>query len=236
MAKAVRGRDGRFQKKRRAAPKRKTTPRRNAPAARRAAPRRRATTAAAAPAKRRRAPSKAARRPRRTYRRNPEILGIEIPALDKIGFTAVGFVVPPIVEDFAVTQFPQIGGNMIARYAVRLVAIGVTAQAAKMAFGREAMRYVVIGGLAYVAGSVARDFLPGLQGLGYYSSGRVLPRKAGVGRYLEAPANMGMGRYIKRDMGNIRAEGAVIPRNQRVRGFNSLGRHMGMGPTRPGRG
>jgi len=103
---------------------------------------------------------------RRSYRRNPSVMGIGLgglPPLQAVAFTGVGFVGTPMAEGFLNTFLPvSLTGNTIGKYAVRIGSVLGLSMLAKAVLGRSASRYVALGGGLYVAVTAVKEFAPGL--------------------------------------------------------------------------
>lgn len=113
------------------------------------------------------------RRSRKSYRRNPAVLGMHLPALQTIGYVGIGFVGTPILEGFLASFLPTtFVTTTLGKYVARIGAmLGVT-WGAKAVFGQGPANLVAIGGGLYVATSAIKDFAPGIiPGLSYMPSG-----------------------------------------------------------------
>lgn len=127
---------------------------------------------------------------RRHYRRNPDMLsaiGFNQPTLKAVGFTVVGLAGTPFIEGFITPYIPAaIGQNAFGKYAVKVAAALGLSWGVKKVAGPEAGRAVMVGGIAYVAVSLIRDFLPTLlpasSSTGLYSMGAqpLLGAKSGL--------------------------------------------------------
>lgn len=134
-------------------------------------------------------------RPRRHYKRNPgmfaggSILGM---SLKEIGFAGAGFIAPPAIEGLIKGMLPTaLTSNAFGRYAVKGgIVAGVSLLGGKF-LGREAGKYLAIGGVTYLVANIVVDFVPQLfSGFsGYMNPGqsfapRALRGQPGLGRYV----------------------------------------------------
>lgn len=110
---------------------------------------------------------------RRHFRRNPAIMGMQIPALEPVLYAGAGYIGAHALEYFLTTPgtnadgttsaalIPStITGSTIGKYAVRVGCVLATAYLAKMALGSEKAKNVGIGGGVYVLTSAAKEFAP----------------------------------------------------------------------------
>lgn len=101
--------------------------------------------------------------PRKSYRRNPAVLGMQIPSLQTIAFVSVGFVGTPILEGFLASFIPtSFSTSTIGKYVVRIGSMLGLSWAARAGFGRERGNAVAIGGGVYILTSLIKDFAPGV--------------------------------------------------------------------------
>jgi hypothetical protein len=123
-------------------------------------------------------------RRRNNYRRNPSLMGMQLPGLNTFIFAGVGFASAPLIEGFFSRFMPaQITQNIVGRYVVKIASIAGAAWATKQFIGRTEARSVLIGGGVYLFTSAMRDFAPGIiPGLGAY-----VPTNQGVRAY--SPVN-----------------------------------------------
>lgn len=163
-----------------------------------AAPKRRRTRRSyasnPAPRRRRRSYAAPARRRRRSYRRNP--MGIKrvftdflsAPTLKTVGFTVLGVTATPVVEGFAFNLLPASFQNKYVRYGVQLGSAYLVGNLTGRFLGREAGRAAYIGGAAYIAIGLMREFFPGILGataLGKYTGMGAQPL---LGKYTAPPS------------------------------------------------
>ena len=103
---------------------------------------------------------------RRHYRRNPvSLAGIfSMGTLKLAGLTGAGFLGTPLIAGFIMGYIPITDPTTRkwVNYGVDGVAAWGLSFGTEKVLGREAGRAVLIGGLAYVAVSLMRDFLPGI--------------------------------------------------------------------------
>lgn len=181
MARRMPARDarGRFKKggsRKRTTKRRRATTRRRKPA----------VAVAVANPRRRRVYRRRAAAPKRRYRRNPKLFGVSYQAstLKAVGYTVVGVAGTPFLEGFIQNSIVKAFGvqdpmiNKILNYGVKIGSAFGISYGAKMIGGRDAGRYALVGGLAYVAVAAIRDIFPTLLG-------------GGMGKYLNAQALLG---------------------------------------------
>ena len=147
---------------------------------------------------------------RRAYRRNPSMFGGglfgNLPALQTVLFTGVGFVGTPIVEGFATRIIPAtITGNTFGKYAVRIASvIGVTFLV-KTLIGSAEAKPVAVGGGLYVATTAIAEFAPGIvPGLSGFAPGLT----PGLGAYARPT---GLNAYAAPNR-QLRAASSIAPR------------------------
>jgi hypothetical protein len=111
--------------------------------------------------------------PARRYRRNPAVLGMQIPSLQTVGFVAAGFVGTPILEGFIASFVPvSFSTSTIGKYVIRIGSMLGLSWAARAGFGRERGNAVAIGSGVYILTSLIKDFVPGIvPGLGLPGAG-----------------------------------------------------------------
>lgn len=141
-----------------------------------------------------------ARRAVRRYRRNPGFASIfSMNTLQLAAWTGAGFLGTPLVAGFVMGYIPITDPTTRkwAGYAVDIGAAWGLSWGVEKVGGRDAGRAVLIGGIAYVAVSLVRDFAPALFGtttapaLSAYPGMRHQPL---LGRY--EPSRPGMGSVI----------------------------------------
>lgn len=145
---------------------------------------------------RRRRRSTRRRTTRRTYRRrNPVMtrragklfMGM---SLNEILFTGAGFVAPPIIEGFVKPWLPAaLTTNAFGKYAVKAGSVVIVSWAGGQFMGRQARKYLGIGGVTYLVASLIVDYAPQIfSGFGaYLNPGTVTP----PARLLRGQANLG---------------------------------------------
>jgi hypothetical protein len=117
-------------------------------------------------------------RRRRRSRRNPalfagnRILGFTI---QELAYAGLGFIAPPAVEGFVKGMLPaQLTDNPIGRYAVKAGTVAGLSFVGQKVLGREAAKYLAIGGVTYIIANLVVDYAPQLfSGFGYMNPGRV---------------------------------------------------------------
>lgn len=109
-------------------------------------------------------------RRRRSYRRNPAIMGLKLPPLQPVLYAGVGFVAVPVTEGFINQFLPlSITSTVLGKYAVRIGSVIGLTWLGKLALGANAATYIGIGGGAYVLVSAVKEFAPGvIPGLSSY--------------------------------------------------------------------
>lgn len=130
------------------------------------------TVAMLNPRRRRRGRRNSPRRHRRHgYRRNPAIMGIQMPGVKDVLFVAAGFVGTPVIESYLMPALPvSITSTPIGRYAVKIASALGLGFVAKMAVGADAAKMVTVGGGVYVLTQAIREFAPGMiPGLSAYT-------------------------------------------------------------------
>jgi len=181
------GRDARGRFKKRGS----THKRRRVTATKRKVTRRRRPAVAVAvanPRRRRRTYHAAPKRRRRSYRRNPSILGVSYDKsiLRSVGFTVVGVAGTPFLEGFLQNTIVKTIGvtdptiQKVLNYGLKVGSAFGVSWGVKQVAGRDAGRYALVGGLAYVAVAAIRDLFPTLLGSG---TGKYLSAQPLLGRY-----------------------------------------------------
>lgn len=137
-------------------------------------------------------------RRRRSARRNPQLLGVNIPPLTAILYTGAGLVVPPIVTNFIMSKLPaEYSASKPVYYAVKAASVLVPSMLVKRFVSQQAGNLMLLGGAASFAIDILRDTgvlaAIGVSGvsqpmLGFYPTvGRSVGRGA-LGRYPSIPA------------------------------------------------
>jgi hypothetical protein len=134
---------------------------------------------------------------RRSYRRNPAIIsggGILGLSFKDIGFAGIGFIAPPMIEGLVRGMLPtSLTSNMFGKYAVKGgIVVGLSMLGGKF-LGRDAGKFIAIGGTTYLVASILVDFVPSMFGgfSGYMSPGRVFnPDYAQRHRMIKVPQQM----------------------------------------------
>lgn len=125
---------------------------------------------------------------RRRGRRNPAILGVELPPLNQVLYAGAGFIATPMVEGYVNKWLPvEITSNVLGRYAVKIASVIGLSFLAKKAIGVSEARMVAIGGGAYVLTSAVNEFLPQLTMSAY--RGGMINRYRGVDSYHSGTIN-----------------------------------------------
>lgn len=119
---------------------------------------------------------------RRKHRRNPAILGINLPPLNQVLYAGAGFIAPPMVEGFINRFLPtEIKSNTFGRYGVKVASVLGLTFLAKQVLGVNEAKMVAVGGGAYILTSAVNEFMPQLTMSSY--------RTGSIGKYT------GMGAY-----------------------------------------
>jgi len=169
---------------------------------------------------------------RRRGRRNPAILGVELPPLNQVLYAGAGFIATPMVEGFINRYLPvSVTSNPIGRYAVKIVSVIGLSFLAKKAIGVSEARMVAVGGGAYVLTSAVNEFMPSLtsivspQAVGAYRGGMINSYHSGT---ISAYAKPQLARNLPslaaplwgaRNASGIDATGGVNVISQRLRRF-----------------
>lgn len=134
-----------------------------------------------------------ARNPRvrvRRYRRNPgglSVAGFNLPAMDAVLFTGAGFIVPPLVQSFAMRFIPvAYQSNQAVMWLVRAASAVVPPMLVKKFVSQRAGNLMLLGGMVSLAIDAVKTFAPGMiPGLGSqpFLGAYIRPRPAGMGRY-----------------------------------------------------
>jgi hypothetical protein len=102
-------------------------------------------------------------RGRRKARRNPSIMGINLPPLTQVLYAGAGFIAPPMVEGFINRFLPtEVKSNTFGRYGVKIASVLGLTFLAKQVLGANEARMVAVGGGAYVLTSAVNEFMPQL--------------------------------------------------------------------------
>jgi hypothetical protein len=127
---------------------------------------------------------------RRRHKRNPSIMGYQIPPIKTVAYAAAGFMGTPMLESFINKYLPtSITSSAIGRYGVKIASVLALGYLAKTVIGREEAKVIVIGGSTYVLVSAINEFLvPKITGVGSYH------RSTSLGSY-NRQAGLGMGSY-----------------------------------------
>jgi hypothetical protein len=125
---------------------------------------------------------------RRRGRRNPAILGIELPPLNQVLYAGAGFLAPPMVEGYINKFLPvEVTSSTIGRYAVKIASVLGLSFLAKKAIGASEARMVAIGGASYVLVSAVNEFMPSLTMSAY--RGGMINKYRGVNAYHSGTIN-----------------------------------------------
>ena len=137
------------------------------------------------------------RNPRRRARRNPALLGFNIPPLDAVLFTGAGLVVPPMVASLIMRQLPaEYASSRPVYYAVKAASVLVPSMLVKRFVSQRAGNLMLLGGAVSFVIDILKETgvfaAIGLSGaasqplLGYYPA---MSRTGGLGKYPSLNAN-----------------------------------------------
>lgn len=121
---------------------------------------------------------------RRIARRNPPMFGgnrIMGLSVNELLYTGVGFIVPPAVEGFAKGFLPAtLTSTPLGRYGLKVGTVALLSMAGNKFLGREAGKYIAIGGATYIIANLVIDFMPTLFSgfAGYMNPGQTTPARA----------------------------------------------------------
>jgi hypothetical protein len=161
---------------------------------------------------------------RKSYRRNPAILGMQLPALQTIAYVGIGFVGTPILEGFLASFMPTtFATSTLGKYVIRIGSmLGIT-MAGRQLLGRQQGNLIAVGGGLYVATSLIKDFAPGMiPGIGAYVPGIAAyqTRLSAYQRRLSAmPNGLAAPAYGARNTTDSAANGGMNVIAQRFRRF-----------------
>ncbi len=117
---------------------------------------------------------------RRRGRRNPAILGVEMPPLNQVLYAGAGFIATPMVEGFINKYLPiEVTSSTIGRYAVKIASVIGLSFLAKKAIGVSEARMVAVGGGAYILTSAVNEFMPSLT-ISAYRGGMISAYRGGM--------------------------------------------------------
>lgn len=104
-------------------------------------------------------------------RRNPAIMGLQLPPLMPVVYAGAGFITPPAIEGFLAGFLPtEFSSSTIGKYVVRIGSVIGGTWLVNRFLGRNAGTYYGIGGGAYILTSAIREFMPGvIPGLSAYT-------------------------------------------------------------------
>lgn len=102
---------------------------------------------------------------RRSYRRNPAVLGVALPPLNMIAWGAGGFIATPMLERTLNSFLPtSVTGSTLGRYAVKIGSALALTFLTKTVLGNKEAFPVAMGGSLYVVVSAVNEFAPQLTG------------------------------------------------------------------------
>jgi len=119
--------------------------------------------------RRRRASGRKRSNPRRrkSYRRNPALMGLSFPPLQTVLYTGAGFIGTPMVEGFITKFLPtNVTSTTVGRYAVKIASMLGLSMLTKMVLGSSEAKLVAVGGGVYVLSNALVEFAPGTFGTG----------------------------------------------------------------------
>lgn len=130
----------------------------------------------------------------RAYRRNPGLMGIQLPALQDVLFTGAGIVIPPVMTSMLLNYLPaDWRTSKAAYYGVKAASVLIPSMLVRKFVSRRAGNLMLIGGAASFAIDLVREFAPSLLPGGSVGAQPFLG--GGVGFYERMPRQVGMGRY-----------------------------------------
>lgn len=150
-------------------------------------------------------------RRRKSYRRNPAVLGVALPPLNMIAWGAGGFIATPMLERTinsfltSSTSTSSITTSALGRYAVKLGSALILTYLTKAVLGNKEAFPVAMGGALYVVVSAVNEFAPQLTGAtttatSAYRSG-MITNPGGMNAYrggmIGTGVPTGMGTYTK---------------------------------------
>lgn len=104
------------------------------------------------------------RRYHRRYRRNPPLFGgnrILGLSFTELAYTGIGFVAPPMIEGAVSGFLPDaLKTSSIGKYAVKAGIVAGTSLIGSKFLGREAGKYLAIGGAVYLLANAIVEFAP----------------------------------------------------------------------------
>ena len=142
-------------------------------------------------------------RRRKSYRRNPAVLGVALPPINMIAWGAGGFIAPPMVEGFVNKFLPvEVTSSVIGRYAVKIGAVlGLTWLAKSVLSNKEAFP-IALGGSLYVVVSAVNEFIPQLTAAPAPAPAVSAYRTGMVKAYRGGMVSTGIGQYSRTGLAN----------------------------------
>jgi len=117
------------------------------------------------PRRRRKASNRKRHSRKKSYHRNPAILGITLPPIQTVIYAGAGFVGTPMLEGFLSKFLPiTLTSSTIGRYGLKIASALGLSFLTKMVLGASEARMVAIGGGVYVLSSALVEFVPGTFG------------------------------------------------------------------------
>jgi hypothetical protein len=91
------------------------------------------------------------------------LMGIPVPALEPLGGAVLGFIVPPVIQNFIAPYIPvSISGSTLGRYAIRTASVILPAMLVRKLVNQRVGNYMIIAGVAKIVVDAVSEFAPGV--------------------------------------------------------------------------